>query len=263
MVGRNQQELSAALRDASTPIKLVLFDIDGTLSSGGKFTRALSTAIGTELGLAVTTEELEERIKAGKTSREELAIIVEKAGVPKERQKEAIEHILTSAYGLLKRELSNSPLIVLEGVTELLGQLNSKPDTVLGVVTNNTKAAMEIKLASSGLIRYFPQGSIMVCAEDGGSKKELVEFAITKAESALNARLKRSSVFYFGDQVSDVIAGKLAGAVAIGVATGRSTFDELVRAGADVVLHKLSESNSAMAAIYGAQRPTARSKRHS
>ena len=43
----------------------------------------------------------------------------------------------------------------------------------------------------------------------------------------------------------------IAGVVAVGVATGRSPFDELVGAGADHVLCNLSNVKSAMAIING------------
>lgn len=231
--------------------KLILFDIDGTLSTGGMFTKSLAMAIEDILKQGITQSDLEERIKLGRTPRQELMFMAAAAKVPRDKQDEVVEQILASAAAHFKDELSTAPLTVFDGVVEFLGQLDGREDIVLGIVTNNPKEIMQIKLDASRLRDYFLRHGIMVCGDDGSSKSELVEVAIRKAQDALHLKLDHSRIFYFGDQVSDILAGKLAGVVAVGVATGRSPFDELVGAGADHVLCNLSNVKSAMAIING------------
>lgn len=241
-------DASDSEKDAGN-LKLVLFDIDGTLSTGGTFTRHLAAAIEEKLKLGITPDSLEERIKVGRTASQEITLIAREAGVSDEARSGVVDAILASATTSMERELSKSPLKALDGVAEFLSSLAAREDVVLGVVTNNTKESMLIKLRSTGLLDYFSGHGILVCASDGQSKIELVEFAIKKAEDVLQTKIFRKNVFYFGDQVSDIFAGALAGAVSIGVATGRSSFEELGRAGADSVLRSFSDHRAAMATI--------------
>jgi phosphoglycolate phosphatase len=44
-----------------------------------------------------------------------------------------------------------------------------------------------------------------------------------------------------GDHPMDIMIGKLAGALTIGVLTGYSTSDELMRAGADIIIDKAAD----------------------
>ena len=260
MANDNSLRLGVSLRDSSTPSskapgqapKLILFDIDGTLSTGGMFTKSLAIAIEDILKQGITQSGLEERVKLGRTPRQELVLMADAAKVPRDKQDEVVEQILARAATHFKDELSAAPLTVFAGVAEFLGQLNVRDDIVLGIVTNNPKEIMQIKLDAGRLQGYFLSHGIMVCGDDGSSKSELVEVAIRKAQDALHLKLDRSRIFYFGDQVSDILAGKLAGVVAIGVATGRSSFNELADAGADHVLHDLSDVKSVMAIINGA-----------
>lgn len=250
--------ISMALRDRSheelamANTVLVLFDIDGTLSTGGRFTNSLVLAIEDVLKQGITKSDLEERVKLGRTPKQELMLIADDAGVPKGEQNEVVERILSSAATHFKAELSAEPLKAFDGAAELVEQLGRRDDTVLGIITNNPREIMRIKLDSIGLWERFSNG-ILTCGDDGSSKAELVGAAIIKAEKTLRANLGRENIFYFGDQVSDVLAGRLAGVVTIGVATGRSTFDELVSAGADVVLRNLSDVKAAMIPVHRAK----------
>ena len=187
-------------------------------------------------------------------------LIAEEAGVPKEKQNEVAESILSAAAVRFRIELSKTPVKVFDGVVEFVAQLDGRSDTALGIITNNPREIMQAKLDSAGLWERFSRYGILTCGDDGSSKAELVGAAIIKAEGVLHAQLNRENRFYFGDQVSDVSAGRLAGVVTIGVATGRSTYNELVESGADVVLRDLSDINAAMSAVRVA-RIRARSKK--
>lgn len=191
-------ELSSVLRHTSKreALKLVLFDLDGTLSTGGMFTESLDRALEETLNQGITRDSLEERVRTGSTARNSLKKIVEAAGVSKERQEEVVDNIFASATRYFELALSKSPLVALEGVAELLEQLNKREDTMIGVVTNNISDVMKLKLSNSGLLSHFSIQNFMTSAENGGNKSELLEFAINNAEKELKTRFDRKDIFY-------------------------------------------------------------------
>lgn len=254
--------LRGSARDAASQpkLKLVLFDIDGTLLSSGMFTKCLGKIIEKEFGSAVNTESLKNRAKTGRTVRSELMIIAGEAGIPEGSQKEFVEKILASATTEFKIELSKSPLKLLDGVAELIERLSKREDTVLGIVTNNIREMMLLKLSSVDLLEMFSRYGMMFPGDSTGHKSGLIKSAADHAVEKFGSRLDRKDIFYIGDQVSDVLGAKLSGVVAVGVATGRSSFGELAAAGAFAVFHNLSDTNAAMGVIYGPRRQTARKK---
>ena len=66
---------------------------------------------------------------------------------------------------------------------------------------------------------------------------------------SLGDRFGRRRVFVIGDSLHDVTAAKANGAVAIGVATGRNSVDELLEAGADVALPDLTATGPLVALL--------------
>ncbi|MHB1830002.1 MAG: HAD family hydrolase [Candidatus Micrarchaeaceae archaeon] len=260
----NSQDVASLLRDSQRKdrssrqprLKLVLFDIDGTLLSSGTFTKCLSKVIGEVLGPSINIESLSDRVKTGRTVRSELILITNEAGIPQGMQEELIEEILASATKEYKLELSKSPLKLLDGVEELIGNLSRREDIVLGIVTNNIREMMMLKLDNVNLLEIFSRSGLMFPGDSTGHKNDLLKLAVDNAVAKFGSRLDRKDIFYIGDQVSDVEGAKSAGAVAVGVATGRSSFEELVAAGAAAVFRSFADNTKAAMTVIDRPRHT-------
>jgi phosphoglycolate phosphatase-like HAD superfamily hydrolase len=100
------------------------------------------------------------------------------------------------------------------------------------------EGAARTKLIPANLNRFFIFGAY---GSDSPDRAELTGIGIEKA-ARLHAHLVPAQVFVVGDTPLDIDAARKAGAVSVGVATGRYSVDELVKAGADHVLGSLKES---------------------
>src|SRR5206468_10407455 len=126
---------------------------------------------------------------------------------------------------------------VLPGVEETLHRL-ADADYLLGVTTGGMEAAAHIKLARANLNHYFCFGGY---GSDSTDRTELTRRAIERGGRLLGGHLDPAETLVVGDTPHDVDAAHGAGAPAVGVASGRSTKQDLEAAGADFVLGSQTE----------------------
>jgi phosphoglycolate phosphatase-like HAD superfamily hydrolase len=138
---------------------------------------------------------------------------------------------------------------VLPGVPEVLAALHADPGVVQTLVTGNIAAVGVAKVAAFGLDRFFDT-RIGGYGDDHPVRSELVGRARERAE-AVHGPFADGDVLVIGDTVLDVGAALAAGVVAVGVATGPSTTQELAAAGAHHVLEDLSDVAATIALLSG------------
>jgi phosphoglycolate phosphatase len=126
---------------------------------------------------------------------------------------------------------------VLEGVEELLPQL-ADDGYLLGLTTGGTDSAAHIKLCRGNLARWFTFGGY---GSDSTNRTALTEKAIERGGMLLGMELDPERVLVVGDTPLDVAAAHGAGAVAVAVASGHFTAEQLEASGADFVLETLRE----------------------
>ncbi len=126
---------------------------------------------------------------------------------------------------------------VLPGADSLLVRLG-EAGVILGLVSGAMEGAARTKLMPAKLNRFFIFGAY---GSDSPDRPELTKLAIQKA-GRLHEDLAPAEVSVLGDTPHDVDAANAAGAVSIGVATGRYSTDELAAAGADEVVESLEDA---------------------
>ncbi|MFI9817518.1 HAD family hydrolase [Saccharothrix variisporea] len=133
----------------------------------------------------------------------------------------------------------------LPGAAEVLAALAAEEDVVQSLVTGNLVEVARFKLAAFGLDTHldFEIGGYGTVSEH---RPELVLEAVRLANAKHG---KEFSAVVIGDTPHDVDAALHHGALAIGVATGRSSVRELEDAGAHVVLKDLSDTSAVLSAI--------------
>lgn len=223
----------------------VLFDVDGCLiSTGGAGARAWRHAFDRLYGIPADIWQFSE---AGMTDPDVGRLTFARV-IGREPTNRELARVLGAYLDRLTVEVEQSPdYRVMPGVQVLLPRLVDA-GVLLGLVSGALEAGAHIKLARGGLNRFFSFGGY---GSDSRDRGELTRVAIARAGRVCGHALDPAEVLVVGDTPRDVEAAHAAGAVAVGVATGKYTVDELRAAGADHVLPSLESPLP----VPGASRP--------
>ena len=202
-------------------VRLVLFDIDGTLvSTGGAGTAAFTKTFATEFDLHHGTEKMR---FAGRTDVSLVREFFKIHGLDEtpahfrqffDRYVFWLDHIVAQSAGDACR-----------GVYEFIRDLQNLPlPPRLGLLTGNIQLGAEIKLRRFGLWDYFELGGF---ADDHEDRDHIAAAAFQKARRVLGGDLQPEEVVVIGDTPFDIRCGKFIGAKVLAVATGGSPLEEL------------------------------------
>ena len=211
-------------------MKLLLFDLDGTLvTTGGAGVRALNRAFLKVVGISNAMDGIRPH---GKT---DPAIIREVFTLRSfGRPSDVLGQIIDAYVEFLPDEVRQSPNYrILPGIPRFLEFVSSRPDVVLGLATGNIERGARIKLERGNLNRYFAFGGF---GSDSESRTELVRIAAEKAAMHAGQRLDCDDIFVIGDTPRDIDAGRGCGFHTVGVATSDYSIADLEASGADFVL---------------------------
>jgi phosphoglycolate phosphatase-like HAD superfamily hydrolase len=214
---------------------LVFFDIDNTLvqSSSGHM-EALLRSIAEIYGLEASTDVINYH---GMTDQEIITGILEKYEIDKATIISRLPDCLKSMPRKYARIVKSEKIVILPGVSDLLFRMEQY-GIILGLVTGNLEEIAHAKLKKVGIDHFFRIGGF---GSDHINRTDLVKIAIQRAEAQFDFDSRRR-VFHFGDAPQDMKAGREAGVVPIGVATGVFTADQLMSAGARNVFPGLKDA---------------------
>ena len=209
----------------STNVKLVLFDIDGTiLWSDGAGRRAMTEALTTVFGGAGPTDYHYD----GKTDPQIVRDLMRADGHTDAIIDERIDPLMRRYLGGLERELAGGTRAhVFDGVRELLDLLEERDDMILGLLTGNLREGAAIKLRAAGIA--IDRFEVCAFGSDHHARAELPALAQRRAKEELGLDIPGDHIFVIGDTPADITCGQAIGARAIAVATGRYTPEELAR----------------------------------
>lgn len=224
---------------------LVLWDIDHTLIE----TRGVGRAIYDRAFPAATGKPLEQLAQI--SGRTELGIMSESLranGIePTGEAMARLAAALTQGYEDARDELAAIGR-ALPGARETLAALAADPQIHQGVLTGNLRAVARIKLEVFGLDQYLDLDS-SAYGDDHAERPELVAIAQARATEHTGIVFRNDRIVLIGDTPKDVEAGLTAGMRVIGVATGKSSVEELRAAGARAVIPDLGDTNRVVTLI--------------
>jgi phosphoglycolate phosphatase-like HAD superfamily hydrolase len=212
----------------------VLFDVDETLvHTGGAGARSWNAAFEKIYGIPA---DIGQHTSAGETDPQVVRATF--TGVMgRDPDDEELDHLYVQYLLHLADDiLVSEHYRMLPGVEETLVALG-EAGVLLGLVSGAMEGAARTKLIPADLNRFFIFGTY---GSDSPDRAELTGIGIEKA-ARLHVGLVPSQVFVVGDTPRDLDAAKSAGAVSVGVASGKYSVDELVAAGGDHVLGSLTE----------------------
>ena len=232
---------------AERPVRLVLFDIDGTiLRSAGAGRRAMIAALREVFGATGP----ENHRYDGKTDPQIVREVMRLEGHHDAHIDERMDALMTLYLTRLERELEDADTFVYPGVPELLEALEARHDTILGLLTGNLREGAHAKLRAAGIDpARFRVGAF---GSDHEHRPELPALARRRAQAELGLDLEGDHLVVIGDTPADIECGRSLGVRAIGVATGSYTVEELLRCGPHAVFETLADTDRVVSAIVDA-----------
>jgi phosphoglycolate phosphatase-like HAD superfamily hydrolase len=202
-------------------IRLVLFDIDGTLvHTGGAGVKAFAKVFETEFG---ATDHFERLKFAGRTDVSLVREFFSFHGIAATRSN--FERFFDRYVFWLDHMLRGSKTGLCPGVWEFIGQLRSVPQRpLLGLLTGNIRLGAEIKLRHFQLWDVFETGGF---ADDHEERDQIAAIARDRGALLVGKELNDHEVLVVGDTPLDIRCGRAIGAKVLAVATGGARLDEL------------------------------------
>jgi len=205
-------------------MRLVLFDIDGTLlNSEGLGRASMRRALGSIFGSPGNSAYRYD----GKTDRQIVRDVMRLEGHSDEHIDSRMEKLIEIYLEGLRDGVESGKFNVhpLEGVVELLDALEPREDVVLGLLTGNVETGARTKLTAAGIdpdrFRVNAFGS------DHEHRPELPAVAQRRASEKLGLEIAGERMVVIGDTPADIACGRSLGAKAIGVASGHYTVEQL------------------------------------
>lgn len=227
-------------------MKLVLFDIDGTLLlSDGAGRRAIHRALIEVYG---TTGPSDYHFD-GKTDKQIVRELMRMEGHGDERIDENMQRLFELYLRYLPAELEapGHRAWLLPGVVPLLDALESRDDIILGLLTGNLEQGARAKLDAVGIA--FDRFRIGAFGSDHEHRPQLPAIARARTREQLGIDIRGERMVVIGDTPADLTCGRELGAAAIGVATGRYSVEQLRALQPAAVFEDLTDTDAVVRAI--------------
>ncbi|MBI4324989.1 MAG: HAD family hydrolase [Chloroflexi bacterium] len=202
-------------------IRLVLFDIDGTLiRTGGAGVKAFERTFATEFNVLNATQHVN---FAGRT---DPSLVRECFGHHRIEATPGNFRRFFDAYVFwLQYLLAHSRGAACAGVREFIGGLELLPQPPrLGLLTGNIRLGAEIKLRHFDLWDHFQSGAF---GDDHEDRNQLAFIAQQRGSRLLGENLNGDQILVIGDTPLDIACARAIHARVLAVATGGCSLEEL------------------------------------
>ena len=203
-------------------MKLLLFDIDGTLIlSGGAGLRGMNKAFEQLYGIS---DILDGIILSGRTDDKIMMDAYARAGLPFSRTE--LSRFKELYFQLIKKEMhiDGPNKRTMPGIDKLLPELAKRENLHMGLLTGNWEKSGRTKLDYFDLNKYFPFGAF---SDDSAERDELAPIAIQRFKQLYGIEPAAEEVFIIGDTPADIQCAKPHGVVSVAVAAAAHSLDDL------------------------------------
>ena len=215
-------------------VRLVLFDVDGTLiHSGGAGVKAFARAFASEFGVRDGTEGLK---FAGRT---DVSLVREFFSHQRiEASPENFGRFFQAYLFWLEEMIRDCEGGACRGVLEFQRSLETLPQPPLfGLLTGNIREGARIKLQHFNLWEKFPFGAF---ADDDEERDRIAAIARERGSARLGRPLRGDEILVIGDTPMDIRCARAIEAKTLAVATGSFTVEDLLRHTPDWAVPDLS-----------------------
>ena len=224
-------------------IRLVLFDIDGTLvHTGGAGVKAFAKVFATEFG---ATDHFERLKFAGRTDVSLVREFFDYHHIP--ATSENFQRFFERYVFWLAHILTTSQIEACPGIWEFIYDLRELAERpLIGLLTGNIRLGAEIKLRRFQLWDAFETGAF---ADDHEERDQIAAVARERGSRILGEKLSGDQILVIGDTPLDIRCGRAIGAKVLAVATGGATLEELIRHQPDWAVPNLTAIPAAKACL--------------
>lgn len=224
-------------------MRLVLFDIDGTLiTDGGAAREAYAVALETVYGYC---GELRRYDFSGRTDPQITHMVLGDAGFAPQDIDAAMPRLWEHYLASLERS-ARGRVRELSGVRPLLETLAADGRVVLGLLTGNIEPGARVKLGNAALNGFFPFGAF---GSDSARREELPPIAVERASRVAGHRFEGRDVVIIGDSIYDVRCGVPHAATTIAIASGKTSAAALRAENPDHFFNSAEDHDALLAAI--------------
>jgi len=231
-------------------VRLILFDIDGTLvDTAGAGRRALLTAFD-RLFRPASLSAATQVLFAGKTDVAILRDMAHELGIREEDLARNRAKFVTLYEGALRHELHAGdapPQRVLPGVLALLDRLANRADARTGLLTGNIVIGARLKLERFDLNRFFAGGGF---GDYEADRRDVARAAVEDMARRTGVDFAPADVIVIGDTDNDVDCARANGFRSIAVDTGWAEPGSLNEARPDALFDDLSNTDAVVEAIF-------------
>ncbi len=219
-------------------MKLLLFDIDGTLIRSHGAGREILAAALTEL--FGTAGPIDSYKMSGKIDYRIITDLLTAVGLTHDE----IEANLPNVYALMAEKAHTafpaSDMTACPGVQPLLAALNQHEDALLGLVTGNISSTAPLKLAAAGIDpAQFKLGAY---GSDAPTRNQLPIIAMQRARALTGRPFTGQNTIVIGDTPADILCARASKATAVAVASGWHAAHTLARYQPDHLLENLNDT---------------------
>jgi phosphoglycolate phosphatase-like HAD superfamily hydrolase len=203
-------------------MRLVLFDIDGTLiTDGGAARNAYRTALERVYGY---DGDLTRYDFSGRTDPQITSMVLRDFGLDDDAIAARMPQLWEVYVAGLAENATPDRVRELPGIRPLLDALSSRDDILLGLLTGNIERGARIKLTPPSLNRYFGFGAF---GSDSADREELPPIAVERASRIEHHPFRGREVVIIGDSIYDIRCGIPHDATSIAIASGKTPPEKL------------------------------------
>ena len=217
-------------------MKLILFDIDGTL--------LISRGIGREskrramLEHFGATGDLDNHVFGGMTDWGILADLLAPLGMSAAEvgaEMAVYQRVMARHMRAIRDDYHADAM---PHAMQLVADLRGRDDVIVGLVTGNTRMTAEIKLEMAG---YDPEWFVIgAFGHESAARDDLTRLALERASAHYGRAIAGRDAIVIGDTAADIQAARAIGAVAVAVMTGYESRERLVACQPDHLLEDLA-----------------------
>jgi phosphoglycolate phosphatase len=222
-------------------LKLLLFDIDGTLvRTAGAGRRSMDRAFEMVYGFQDGFQDIE---MMGRTDPSILKESLENHQIV--WNVEEVERFREIYFRILEEEidLPRPGMRLCPGIQILLDSLVNRTEFILGLLTGNWRTSAYIKLRHFGIDGYFTVGAF---ADDSALRKDLVPSALGRLKRDRGIEVAMEEVYVIGDTPLDIQCAKPHGVRTVGVATGFHSLEEIASENPDFIFRDFQDTEKVL-----------------
>ena len=226
-------------------LRLVLFDIDGTLiTTNGRARSAFLHAFEEEFD---NVHPVPAHSFAGKTDPQIYREMCTLAGIPNDIAAAKRDRFFDTFFRILERLLIPDSVSVLPGVHQLLHELVELEASTPALLTGNMLQSARLKLTPPDLLQYFGFGAF---GNDAEERYDLPEIAVSRAYDRTGATFRAKEIVIIGDTPNDIACGEHLNVRTIAVCTGTYSREQLAQHRPDFLFDDLSDLEKILDAIF-------------